>query len=235
MTDRAMPRCPRCGATPATAFACDLCAACLLTQALSPTDEPCPYQVLAPIAEDARRTTYLAQSLTGSRGHVSLEIYRAGEDTRAILSRYARWKPTLDAFVHSHVSRLLDVGVTADGRVFAASEYAPGWPLTSIDARMPPTSPARVELARQVVAAIGAAHEIGLAHWNLAASQVRCSMAPAPNATILGLGAGLVVDGADPCREPDLVGLVSLVRGLGIPLPEATYESAASVAHAIDP
>lgn len=235
MTDRAMPRCPRCGAASATALACDLCAACLLTQALSPTDEPCPYQVLAPIAEDARRTIYLAQSLAGSRRYVSLEIYRAGEDTRAILSRYARWKPTIDAFVQLHVNRLLDVGVTADGRVFVASEYVPGWPLTSIDARLPPASPARVELARQMVAAIGAAHDAGLAHLNLSASHVWCSMTPAPLATVLGLGASLVIDGGEPCRESDLLVLVRLVRGLGVSLPAATYESAAAVAHAIDP
>ena len=68
MTVSQTMQCPRCGTVRAAQAApLDLCPACLLATALSMDDEPCPYQVLAPIGEGSSGVTYLAQALTGAR------------------------------------------------------------------------------------------------------------------------------------------------------------------------
>ena len=82
-------RCPRCGTVRAAHLASlDLCPACLLTAALSMEDEPCPYQVMAPMGEDSHGVTYLAQALTGARGYVALKVHGPRDDHEAVLSRY---------------------------------------------------------------------------------------------------------------------------------------------------
>ena len=61
-------------------------------------DEPCPYQVLAPIGEGSGGVTYLAQALSGPVGYVALKILNPREDVDAILSRYQHWKSALASF-----------------------------------------------------------------------------------------------------------------------------------------
>ena len=86
-------QCPRCGTVRAAhAAPLDLCPACLLATALSMDDEPCPYQVLAPIGEGASGVTYLAQALTGMGGYVALKILGRARTLDAVLSRYQEWK-----------------------------------------------------------------------------------------------------------------------------------------------
>src|SRR5262245_15515782 len=125
-------RCPRCGA--ARALVRDLCPACLIATAVAMDDEPCPYQVMAPISEDTRGVTYLAQGLTGTRGYVALKVYGHRDDVDVVLSRYRSWKPALTGIDHPGVSKLLDVGLTAEGLLYIASGYVDGWPLTALNA-----------------------------------------------------------------------------------------------------
>lgn len=227
-------RCPRCGTLRTTrAAALDLCPACLLTTALSMDDEPYPYQVMAPIGEDSHGVTYLAQALTGGRGQVALKVHGQREDAEAVLSRYRDWKPALARVQHPSVCKLLDVGLTAEGRLYVASEYVAGWPLTALDSHASIGIDARAEMARQLIGAIEAAHAAGVVHLKLEASKVKTSTVNGPHATILGLGSSLIVDGAKARPEPDLLALVRLVRDLGLDVPERQYETAAAITAAV--
>ena len=77
-------RCPRCGTVRAAhAAPLDLCPACLLAAALSTDDDPCPYQVLAPIGGGAGGVTYLAQALRAAGGYVALKILKPRDDVDA--------------------------------------------------------------------------------------------------------------------------------------------------------
>ena len=210
-------QCPSCGTVRLTGTEpLDLCPACLLATALSMEDDPCPYQVLAPIGDDPSAVTYLAQALTRARGHVALKVLGPRDDVDDILSRYQRWKAPLTRLRHPGIARLLDVGLTEDGLLYVASEYVAGWPLTAIGSRASMGMDERAEIARQLTDAIAAAHAEGLAHLKLDASKVKISTADGLHATILGLGSSLIVDGSEAQREPDLAALVRLVRDLGI-------------------
>jgi hypothetical protein len=227
-------RCPRCGTLRTTrATSLDLCPACLFTTALSTDDQPCPYQVMAPMSEDSHGVTYLAQALTGERGYVALKVHGLRDDTEAILSRYRHWKPALARVQHPSVGRLLDVGLTAEGLLYVACEYVAGWPLIALASRASVGVGERAQMARQLIGAIGAAHAAGVVHLKLDASKLKVSTANGPRATILGFGSSLIVDGVEARPEPDLVALLCLIRDLGIELPDRQYETAAAIGDAL--
>jgi serine/threonine protein kinase len=210
-------RCSRCGSPQvAGAGPLDLCPACLLAMALSREDEPCPYRVMAPMGEDARGVTYLAQALAGERGYVALKVCGPREDTDTVLSRYRHWKPALARVQHPSVGRLLDIGLTAEGTLYVASDYVAGWPLTTLGSRGSVGMPERLELARQLTAAVDAVHAAGVLHLKLDPSRVKISTANGPHATILGLGSSIIVDGATGQRDVDRLALARIIRELGI-------------------
>jgi hypothetical protein len=227
-------RCPRCGTLPASLGASlDLCPACLFTTALSMDEEPCPYDVMAPMGQDSRGVTYLARALTGTHGYVALKVHGPRDDAEEVLSRYQRWKPALACARHPSLGKLLDVGLIAEGRLYVASEYVAGWPMTALGSRASVGIDERAQMARQLAGAIEAAHAAGVVHLKLDASRVKISTADGPHAAILGLGSSLIVDGAEAQREPDLLALVRLVGDLGIEMPQRRYETAAAIANAI--
>ena len=210
--------CPQCGASRPTAgsSAHDLCPACLFAAALSTADAPCPYQIVGPIAESARGTTYLAQPSGRARGCVALKIFAPRDDVDDILARYERWKPALAKVRHSNVARVLDAGLTDEGLLYVASQFVAGWPLSSIDGRQSIGQDVRSDIARQLTAAVAAIHDAGLAHLALDASNIRVSTAGSVHTTVLGLGVRLIVDGDEPSPQADLAALAQLHRSLGL-------------------
>ena len=210
-------RCPRCGTKRAAhAVPLDLCPACLLATALSRDDQPCPYQVMTPIGEDSGGVTYLAQALTGARQHVALKVCGPRDDADVVLSRYVRWQPALARVQHPSVGKLLDVGLTAEGRLYVASGYVHGRPLAALGSLGSVGMSTRVELARQLAGALDAAHAEGVVHLKLDASKVKVSTASRPHATILGFGSSLILDGADGPPDVDRLALARIIRELGV-------------------
>ena len=206
----------RCGAPPTgPAFPFDLCPACLLASALSAGDEPCPYQVLTPIGDGSKGVTYLAQALTGTRRLVALTLCHPREDAERVLSRYARWQPALARIRHPSAGTLLDAGLTAEGGLYVATAYVPGWPLTALASRALGMSD-RLELAHQMKEAVAAAHAEGIVHLKLGSSKVKISTANGPRAALLGFGAGLVVDGLEGPPDLDVLAVGRIIQELGI-------------------
>lgn len=205
-----MPRCPRCHAMrSSTAPEEDLCPGCLLATALAVADEPCPYQVLAPLAQDAAGVTYLAQPLRGESNYIALKIYQPRVDTDEILARYKQWKPALERVGTPHVTIPRDMGLTAKGRLFTARDYVAGRPLTRLDSPIPVEVDVRARMARRLADAVDAMHAVGVAHLRLEPSRVIVS---GQDPHIVGLGTCLVVDGANPKPEADLAALASLIQ-----------------------
>jgi eukaryotic-like serine/threonine-protein kinase len=207
-------QCPRCGSPDSVrAISAGLCPACLITTALSQDDEPCPYRVLAPMSEDATGVTFLAQSLSGTRGYVALKVHDQREELEAVLERYDRWKPVLAHVQHPSIARLIDIGITAEGLLYVASEFIAGWPLSALGSYSLGHD-VREMMAHQLGDAIAAAHAAGVAHMALNSAKVKISTANGPRATILGLGTHLIVDGVEPQPAVDLDALRRLRQAL---------------------
>jgi hypothetical protein len=179
-------------------------------------DDPCPYQAIVPFDEDPRGVTFLARALGGERGYVALKLHGPRDDAEAVLARYQQWKLTLDRVQHSSISRLVDVGLTAEGRLYLATQYVAGFPLAALGARASVGADARARMAHQLTDAMDAAHAAGLVHLKLAASKIKISTTNGPRATILGLGSSLIVDGATGDPALDRFALADIVRALAI-------------------
>jgi hypothetical protein len=164
------------------------------------------------MAEGVNRVTYLAQALTGSGGLVALELHGARDDVADVRARYRQWQPILDGIRHAGLARLLDVGATADGRLYVASEYVAGWPLSALRDDGTMGIDDRQELGHQITAAIDAAHAAGIVHLRLIPAKIKISTAHGPRATILGLGRSLIVDNAWGDPEVDRAALSAVLR-----------------------
>jgi serine/threonine protein kinase len=207
-------RCPQCGTACLTLGSADYCPACLLRAALSDEGEPCPYQVLAPMAEDARGVTYLAQPLGPPNAYLALKVFGLCDDVGGVIARYRRWRPALERLRHPSIGRLVDVGATADGRLYVATDYIPGRLLTTPGVGTAMGAEGRAAIASQLTEALGAAHAAGLVHLKLDASKIRVSAAPEPRATMIGLGLALVVEGADGDPDVDRRALAGILAAL---------------------
>lgn len=213
--------CPQCGrpricdaATSVVAWG--LCPACLFATAVSMDDEAWPYQVLAPIEQDAQGITYLAERYAnGVRGFVALTVITGGNG-EAVLSRFHELKPALARLQHPAAAKVLDAGSTPDGSVFVASEYVAGPTLSEMTSR-PPLEPAeRAEIARQMTEAVGAAHAAGVMHLDLDSAKVRVSTVGGLRAWITGFGVSAIVAGRAGGPETDLIALDTLIRQFGL-------------------
>src|SRR5262249_37576796 len=132
------PQCPRCGKTLRSPVSSGgLCAVCLLTLALSPDadvdsaasiddESSFPYEILSIMDGAPGASTYLAQTTTGDRRHVALELFGPRDDIAAIVARFRKWKPTLARLNHPGIAAILDVGPAGGRQVYVASEYAAG-------------------------------------------------------------------------------------------------------------
>ena len=220
MTAPRATTCGQCGrplmSDAATAvLALGLCAACLFATAASMDDEVCPYQVLAPIEQDAHGITYLAERYANSvRGYVALTVV-AGGDGEAILSRFHELRPALARLQHPGAGKVLDAGST-DGSVYVASEYIAGTTLAEMTSRPSLERAQRAAIASQMTEIVGAAHAAGVVHLDLDRSKVRVSTAGGLRASITGFGLSVIVAGRAGSPDTDLVALDTLIRQIDL-------------------
>src|SRR5580698_7832883 len=83
-------------------------------------------------------------------------------------SRFKREATSASRIDHPHSLRVIDFGEEPDGLLFIAMEYLEGRTLFKILREEAPLSPKRiVHLSRQILAALAAAHELGIVHRDL--------------------------------------------------------------------
>src|SRR5262245_12725082 len=89
------------------------------------------YRLLRELGRGGMGVVYLAERAEGGfEQRAAIKLVKRGMDTDAILRRFLRERQILASLEHVNVARLLDGGVTADGRPYFAMEYVDGEPLT---------------------------------------------------------------------------------------------------------
>ena len=215
MTHPHLMACPQCGRPGGPDAATHgLCPACLFATAASMADDPWPFQVLAPIEQDGLGITYLAERYAGSvRALVALKVVVDG-DGEAMRSRFHDLKPALARLQHPGAAKVLDAGSAPDGSAYIASEYVAGPTLSEMMSQQSLERAQREEIARQMTAAVGAAHAAGVVHLDLDESKVRVSAAGALRLWITGFGVSAIVADRTGGRDTDLAALALLIRQL---------------------
>lgn len=132
-----------------------------------------PYRIVRRIASGGMGTVYDAlrddEHLTQ---RVAIKVVKRGMDSEDIVRRFRAERQTLAGLSHANIARLLDAGMTRDGRPYLAMEFVEGEPIDRYcDAHAMPTND-RVRLFRAACEAVRAAHQSLVIHRDLKPSNI---------------------------------------------------------------
>ena len=127
-----------------------------------------PYEVVRLIGRGGMGEVYEAVRADDQyRKRVAIKVVQGAFATALTLARFRRERQILASLEHRNIATLLDGGVTAEGRPFLVMEYVEGLPITHwCDERALPVRD-RLQLVRQVCAAVRHAHGRLIVHRDL--------------------------------------------------------------------
>lgn len=131
------------------------------------------FRIIKALGRGGMGTVYLAERDDGSFSQrVALKIVRRGLDTDDILARFRYERQILAGLEHPHIARLIDGGMTDDGRPYFAMEYVDGQPLITYADAHRLTTHQRLALFRTVCEAVQYAHQNLVIHRDLKPSNI---------------------------------------------------------------
>ncbi len=133
------------------------------------------YKLMEEIGEGGMGSVWVAEQIQPVRRRVAIKLIKPGMDTRQVLSRFEAERQALALMDHPNIAKVLDGGMTEDGRPYFAMEYVKGVPITQYcdDARL--TVEQRLRLFMQVCQAVQHAHQKGIIHRDLKPSNILVS------------------------------------------------------------
>jgi len=160
------PACSRCGRPLLmVGGSVPVCAFCLL-RAGTGRD----YSLVSVLGQGAHGTVYLAEQQPSKR-LVALKVLN-GSDTAATVSRLQHHRRVLAALAHPNASNILDVGRSGDRSAYVATAYVRGLAISTSCERSHADVPARLALLAILTDVVRSAHQRGIAHGGIKASNV---------------------------------------------------------------
>jgi eukaryotic-like serine/threonine-protein kinase len=135
---------------------------------MQPGQQIGPYRLIREIGRGGMGRVFLADRADGQfEQQVALKLVRGVQSGGEILQRFLRERQILARLHHPNIARLLDGGMTPDGRPYFAMEYVSGEPITTYcDARTLDLH-ARLDLFTAVCDAVQYAHQNLVVHRDL--------------------------------------------------------------------
>jgi non-specific serine/threonine protein kinase/serine/threonine-protein kinase len=130
------------------------------------------YRLLEKVGEGGMGEVYLAEQEKPIRRRVALKLIKAGMDTKQVIARFESERQALALMDHPSIAKVFDAGSTPEGRPYFAMEYVKGEPITRYCDRHRLTTPERLELFMKVCEGVQHAHQKGIIHRDLKASNV---------------------------------------------------------------
>ena len=126
------------------------------------------YQIVQKIGEGGMGVVYQAVR-NDDQFHklVAIKVVKRGMDTDYVLERFHNERQILAHFDHPNIAKLLDGGVTPDGRPYVVMEFIAGRPIDEYCDGERLSIPARLELFLKVCSAVNYAHQNLVVHRDL--------------------------------------------------------------------
>jgi serine/threonine-protein kinase len=136
-------------------------------------DQVGSYRIVRELGRGGMGTVYLAERADGQfEQQVALKLLGRGIDSRDARWRFLAERQILARLNHPHIARLVDGGVSADGRPWFAMEYVNGVPITAFcDGRRLGVDQ-RCRLLEDVCDAVHYAHQSLVVHRDLKPSNI---------------------------------------------------------------
>ncbi|MDG2223330.1 MAG: tetratricopeptide repeat protein [Rubripirellula sp.] len=142
-----------------------------LNQSRSPSQIG-PYKIVQSIGRGGMGQVYMAEQEKPIRRRVAIKIIRTETPTKEIIARFEAERQALAMMDHPNIARVLDAGVTEEGRPYFAMELVKGMPISDYCDRNSLSTRERLELFSQTCRAIQHAHQKGIIHRDLKPSNV---------------------------------------------------------------
>jgi len=156
-----------------------------------------PYRVLRELGRGGMGVVYFAVRDDGQfRRRVAIKLLRDTTDAGELERRFRAERQILASLAHPNIAQLLDGGVTSGQLPYLVMEYVEGLPLTEYCDRHRLGIRARLELFREVCAAVHHAHRNLVLHRDLKPSNIL--VAPEGQVKLLDFGIAKLLN-------PDLV------------------------------
>ncbi len=127
-----------------------------------------PYEVVRLIGRGGMGEVYEAVRVDDQyRKRVAIKVVQGAFATALTLARFRRERQILASLEHRNIATLLDGGVTAEGRPFLVMEFVEGLPITHWCDDRALSVRDRLQLVRQVCAAVRHAHGRLIVHRDL--------------------------------------------------------------------
>jgi serine/threonine-protein kinase len=173
----------------------------------APAEAIGPYRVLRLLGRGGMGQVWLAERQEpGFRQQVALKLMRRGMDSDDLIARFRTERQILASLNHANIARLLDIGATAQGRLFLVMEYVDGIPLVDycdqhrLDVRQ------RLQLCRSICAAVHHAHRSLIVHRDIKPGNILVTAEGVPKLLDFGIAKMLDARGdfASPHTRPDV-------------------------------
>ncbi|TAH39625.1 MAG: serine/threonine protein kinase [Planctomycetota bacterium] len=157
------------------------------------------YRLIEPVASGGMGTVWAAEPLERAAAErVAIKFVRRGQGSAQVLRRFALERQTLANLHHRNIARLLDGGVTADGRPYLVMEFIIGQPIDVYCAQRGLTVAERLRLFHTVCLAVHFAHQNLVVHRDLKPSNILVTADGTPKLLDFGIAKILSPPGAAP-------------------------------------
>ena len=156
-----------------------------------------PWRVVRELGRGGMGIVLLVERADGQYvQQAALKLIKGGMDSAAVLARFLRERQILARLEHRNIARLLDGGITPDGRPYFVMEYVDGVALPQYCAEWVSDLDERLRLFFGVCAAVAFAHRQLVVHSDLKPSNVLVSVGGDVKLLDFGI-ARLLADGTD--------------------------------------
>ena len=148
-----------------------------------------PYTLRRSIGEGGFAEVFLAEQEEPVRRRVALKFLKPGMDSKELLARFEVERQALALMQHPGIAKILDAGITGNGRSWFAMEYVDGVPLTKYCDTHRLNLRERIELFSEVCEAVQHAHQKGIIHRDLKPSNILVGLSEGkPRAKVIDFG-----------------------------------------------
>ena len=154
-----------------------------------------PYAVERKLGEGGMSTVYLAVRADEEyRQQVAIKVFGYGADRADLVERFRAERQILASLDHPNIARLLDGGTTEDGLPYLVMEYVDGAPIDRYCDERGLGLDERIDLFRQVCAAVQYAHQNLVVHRDIKPSNILVTADGVPH--LLDFGIAKLLDGS---------------------------------------